>query len=42
MNEEEIKRIITLNYNLDIKSIEKVKNTYKVNAKEGMYCVKVF
>lgn len=41
MNEEEIKRIITLNYNLDIKSIEKVKNTYKVNAKEEMYCVKV-
>lgn len=41
MNEEEIKKIITSNYDLEIESIEKVKNTYKVNAKEGIYCVKV-
>lgn len=41
MNEEEIKKIITSNYELEVLSIEKVKNTYKVNAKEGMYCLKV-
>ena len=41
MNEEEIKKIITSNYEVEVLSIEKVKNTYKVKAKEGMYCLKV-
>ena len=34
MNEEEIKKIITSNYEVEVLSIEKVKNTYKVKAKE--------
>lgn len=41
MDEGKIKELISTHYDLDIEEIEKVKNTYKINAKEGRYCVKV-
>lgn len=41
MGEEGIAKIIKDNYELEVISVEKVKNTYKVYAKEGRYCVKV-
>lgn len=41
MEERNIKKLVSENYDLEVESIEKVKNTYKVNAKEGRYCIKV-
>lgn len=41
MNEEDIRELINVSYDLNVESIEKVKSTYKINAKEGIYCVKV-
>lgn len=41
MDEVKIKEIVSKKYNLNIKSIQKVKNTYKVLSEEGMYCIKV-
>jgi len=41
MEKRDIVNLINENYPLEVKSIEKVKNTYKVNAKEGRYCIKV-
>lgn len=41
MNQEEIKKVIRQNYNIQVEEVEKVKNTYKVIAKEGTYCIKV-
>lgn len=41
MEREEIINIISENYNLRVKSIEKIKNVYKVEAEEGWYCTKV-
>lgn len=41
MEKKDIVNLINKNYHLEVKSIEKVKNTYKVNAKEGRYCIKV-
>lgn len=40
MDINEIKLIIEENYNINVKSIIKVKNSYKVEADEGEYCVK--
>jgi CotS family spore coat protein len=41
MEKKDIANLIKENYHLEVKSIEKVKNTYKVNATEGRYCIKV-
>lgn len=41
MNEKEIIDLVRDNYEIKVNSIEKVKGTYKVNAEEGGYCVKV-
>jgi CotS family spore coat protein len=36
-----IKNLIKEKYDLNIKSIEQVKNTYKIDAEEGRYCIKI-
>lgn len=40
MDINEIKSIVEKNYNINIKSIIKVKNSYNVKANEGEYCIK--
>ncbi|MBD7912615.1 CotS family spore coat protein [Clostridium cibarium] len=41
LGEKIIKNLIKEKYNLNIKSIEQVKNTYKIDAEEGRYCIKI-
>lgn len=41
MDESKIIELIQMNYDIKINSIEKIKNTYKINTEEGGYCVKV-
>ncbi|MDS0528120.1 CotS family spore coat protein [Clostridium sp. SHJSY1] len=41
MGEKLIKNLIKEKYDLNIKSIEQVKNTYKIDAEEGRYCIKI-
>lgn len=36
-----IKNYVEKNYNLDVKDVEKVKNSYKILTKDGGYCLKV-
>lgn len=36
-----IKNYVEKNYNLDVKDVEKVKNSYKIFIKDGGYCLKV-
>ena len=40
MDINEIKDIVEENYNINIRSILKVKNSYNVKADEGEYCIK--
>ena len=40
MKSELIKKIIEDEYNIEVNSIEKIKNTYKINGNEG-YCLKI-
>ena len=41
MEEEKIVSLIKENYDFDVNSIEKVKGSYKINSKEGIYCLKI-
>ena len=41
MEDEKIISLLSQNYDLNINSIEKVKNTYKIYANEGKYCIKI-
>ena len=41
MDEDKIFHIVKDNYNLELLSIEKIKNIYKVTSKEGIFCIKV-
>lgn len=41
MDDDKIFEIVKDNYNLEILSIEKIKNIYKVTSKEGIFCIKV-
>ena len=41
MDGERVKSIIEENYAIKVKDVEQVKNTYKVEAEEGIYCVKI-
>ena len=41
MDAIDINRVVEINYDVDIKNIEKVKNAYKIDAKDGRYCLKV-
>jgi CotS family spore coat protein len=41
MDEDKISSIVKENYNIELLSIEKIKNIYKVISKEGTFCVKV-
>lgn len=41
MDDLEIIDLIKNNYDIQINSIEKVKNTYKINSEEGGYCIKI-
>jgi len=41
MDDEKISKIVKENYNMELLSIEKVKNIYKVTSREGIFCIKV-
>lgn len=41
MENETIKKIIKDNYHLETKKIEKIKNVYKIETEEAIYCLKV-
>lgn len=41
MNEMEVRRLIEENYPIRVKEIEQVKNTYKIEAEEGRFCIKI-
>ena len=41
MDEEKIKKIIEENYYINVKEVEQVKGSYKIEAEEGRFCVKV-
>jgi CotS family spore coat protein len=41
LNEEQIRSTIERNYNINVKTTEKIKNVYKVNTVHGDYCLKV-
>lgn len=41
MDDGIVKQIIEENYNINVKEIEQVKGSYKVEAEEGRFCVKV-
>lgn len=41
MDAIDINRVVEINYDVDIKNIEKIKNAYKIDAKDGRYCLKV-
>lgn len=41
MNEEQIRNTIERNYNINVLTIEKIKNVYKISTLQGNYCLKV-